>query len=226
MISRRRPLLGALVLALTWLVPAGAWAQDDTPASPTTLPARQARFGRDAATRELQVSVSFRDVIDDEARRKLQSGLPTVVVFRGYVFPEGAGADPRAVTGVFQSCRIAYDVWNEVYRIQVAQPSGETSKVALNMEGVLRRCAEVRDLAIPGALNVGGAYFLGATVEVNPISQDMLEKIRRWVSRPPGSNAVTPGDSIFGSFVGLFVARIGNADRSLSFRTNTFTVPP
>jgi hypothetical protein len=54
----------------------------------------------------------------------------------------------------------------------------------------------------------------------------MLEQIRRWVSRPPGSGAVSPGDSLFGSFVGLFVARIGKADRTISFRTQTFVMPP
>lgn len=224
--GRRDLILGALAWLLASLVPAVARAQDETPASPGALPMRQARVGRDPATHDLTVTVSFRDVIDEHARRKIQSGLPTVVVFRGYVFPEGAGDDPRAVTGAFQSCRITFDVWNEVYRIQVAHAGGEASRVALNMDGVLRRCAEVRELPIRGTLASGSSYFMGATVEVNPISQDMLEQIRRWVSRPPGSGAVTPGDSIFGSFVGLFVARIGKADRSLSFRTNGFVVPP
>ena len=42
---------------------------------------------------------------------------------------------------------------------------------------------------------------------------------------PSGSNAIGPGDSLFGSFVGLFVARIGDADRKLSFRTQGFLPP-
>jgi hypothetical protein len=213
----------ALVVGSVW--PAVVRAQDNEISSPSSLPARPARFERNPTTRHLQVSVSYRDVIDDDTRRKLQSGLPTVISFRGYFFAEGSGDDPKPVTGIFQSCRITYDVWNEVYMVHLVQPSGEMTRPALNMEGVLRRCAEVREMAIPGSLPVGGAYYLAGTVEVNPISQEMLEQIRRWVSRPPGSSAVTPGDSIFGSFVGLFVARIGKADRSMSFRTSGFTVP-
>ena len=71
----------------------------------------------------------------------------------------------------------------------------------------------------------GGSYFVTAMIEVNPISQEMLERIRRWVSRPPGSSNATPGDSLFGSFVGLFVARIGQAERTLAFRTQSVVVP-
>ena len=59
-------------------------------------------------------------------------------------------------------------------------------------------------------------------VEVNPVSQEMLEQIKRWVTRPNGSNVIGPGDSLFGSFVGLFVARVGDADRKLPFRTQAF----
>jgi hypothetical protein len=51
----------------------------------------------------------------------------------------------------------------------------------------------------------------------------MLDRIRKWVTRP--TTSIGPGDSLFGSFVGLFVARIGDADRKLAFRTPTFTPP-
>jgi hypothetical protein len=60
-------------------------------------------------------------------------------------------------------------------------------------------------------------------VEVNPVSPDMLERIKRWVSRPSGNSTAAPGDALFGSFVGLFVTRIGVADRQLAFRTQTFS---
>ena len=53
----------------------------------------------------------------------------------------------------------------------------------------------------------------------------MLDRIKRWVTRPNGSSAIGPGDSLFGSFVGLFVARIGDADKKIAFRTQTFLPP-
>src|SRR5262249_28986063 len=169
-------------------------------------------------------TVSFRDVVDAEIAKKLESGLPTVVTMRGYLFRE-AGGDPIALTA--KSCRIVYDLWDEVFRIQLAQPGGPTSAVAVNVEGVLRNCCEARKLPLVdrALLTEGSQYFVATLVEVNPVSPEMLDRIKRWVTRPNGSNAIGPGDSLFGSFVGLFVARIGDADKKLSFRTQAFLPP-
>ena len=66
-------LLGAALLGAA--VPRIARAQGDETTAAAKLRARQAIFARDAKTRELVVSFSYRDVVDDEVRRKLQSGL-------------------------------------------------------------------------------------------------------------------------------------------------------
>ena len=44
----------------------------------------------------------------------------------------------------------------------------------------------------------------------------------RWVALPKGAGAVGPGDSLFGSFVGLFITHVPAADRTLAFRTPSF----
>jgi hypothetical protein len=221
---RRRGVAVAIGCA-AWAVGLIAHAQD-VPDSPSKLPERRAIVAREASTRVLHATFSYRDVVDADVQRKLQSGLTTVIVLAGGVFEADRGGSPVPGTGVWQSCRVTFDVWNEVYRLQIARPEGDRKAVAVNLEGVLRRCTEVRALPVQGVLTPSARYFLAATVEVNPVSQEMLEQIRRWVSRPPGSGAVSPGDSLFGSFVGLFVARIGKADRTISFRTQTFVMPP
>jgi len=197
-------------------------AQEPAPTAPANLPAKRASFSWDKTNLVLRSSFAFREVVDAEVERKLRSGLPTVIVARAYLYPDSKSSP---VAGTVKSCRIVFDVWDEVYRIQMSQPGGETSSVALNFEGVLRRCADVKELPVAHRANLepDSSYFLAVMVEVNPISKEMLERIRRWVSRPPGT-AATPGDSLFGSFVGLFVARIGQAERSLSFRTQSVVV--
>ena len=79
-------------------------------------------------------------------------------------------------------------------------------------------------MAPRSALPTPATYYVGCAVEVNPVSPDMLERIKRWVSRPSGTGATAPGDALFGSFVGLFVARIGAADRQISFRSQPFSL--
>ena len=189
---------------------------------PPKVVARAASFAWDADL--LRMTVSYRDVIDAEMQKKLTSGLPTVIVMRGYVFEEGA---PQPVALTVKSCRVVFDPWDEVFRIQLAVPGAETNVPSPTLEGVLRRCAEDKALPVVEAkrLKPDGKYVVQALVEVNPISKDMIERIRRWVSRPAGASGIGAGDALFGSFVGLFTARIGVADRQLAFRTQTFSPP-
>ena len=189
---------------------------------PTSLPPRTASIALDKTT--VRLSVGFRDVVDAEITKKLLSGLPTVITMRGYLFRDGT-ASPLALTA--KSCRIVYDLWDEVFRIQLTQAGSPTTAVAVNVEGVLRNCAEARRIPLceRALLKDGTRYFVAALVEVNPISAEMLDRIKRWVTRPTGSTSIGPGDSLFGSFVGLFVTRVRDADRKLAFRTQAFLPP-
>ena len=221
--ARRR--LGAALLSALGIASAADARADDPPAppiSPSSLPARTATVAIEA--RVVQLSVPFRDVVDAEISKKLLSGLPTVIALRAYVFREGS-AEPVALAA--RTCRIVYDLWDEVFRIQLIQPGGQSNTVAVNVEGVLRNCAEARKLPLVdrALLRDGTRYFVAALVEVNPVSAEMLDRIKRWVSRPAGATAIGPGDSLFGSFVGLFVTRIESADRRLAFRTQAFLPP-
>ncbi len=220
--ARRLLTLAGLGLALVAIAAPSARAESPPPKTPQALPARAAQITIDK--RLVELTVSFRDAVDAEIEKKLQSGLPTVVTMRGYVFPD-AGGEPIALTA--KSCRVVYDLWDEVFRIQLTQPGGQSNPVAVNVEGVIRICCEARRLPLieRSLLRDDGRYFVAALVEVNPMSAEMLERIKKWVSRPSGSSAIGPGDSLFGSFVGLFVARVGDADKKLAFRTQTFAPP-
>jgi hypothetical protein len=210
---------GAATLGLTLLGSAAPVRADDE--APKVV-SRTATLAWDNEI--LRLTVSYRDVVDAETRKKLTSGLPTVIVLRGYVFEEGS-TQPIALTA--KSCRVVFDPWDEVFRIQLGVPGSETNVPSPTLEGVLRRCAEDKALPVVEAkrLKQGTSYFISALVEVNPISREMIERIRRWVSRPAGASGIGAGDALFGSFVGLFTTRIGVADRQFAFRTQSFQAP-
>lgn len=217
-----RGVVAALAVACAAVTPADARADD--PPKQEALPRRQANFAweRTAKTTLLRASFSFRDVVDRPTADKLASGLPTVIAMRAYVLREGE-SDPIALA--VRTCRVVFDLWDEVYRLKISGPGGERDTAALNLEGVLRQCAEARDLPVAdrALLAPGSPHFLGVIVEVNPVSPQMVEQMRRWVSRPAGSTGIGPGDALFGSFVGLFVRQLGTADRTLRFRTQPLT---
>lgn len=198
----------------------------DDPPKQEELPRRQANFSNETNDKTgqtlLRASFSYRDIIDKPMAEKLASGLPTVVAMRAYLLREG---EPNPIALAVRTCRITYDLWDEVYRLKITAFGGERDTAALNLDGVLRQCTDVRDLPIADKANlaVGKPHFLGVIVEVNPVSPQMLAQMRQWVSRPAGSTGIGPGDALFGSFVGLFVRQIGTAERTLRFRTQSVT---
>lgn len=223
---KARLLLFLLVVLAAMISPATSLAQAPAvPANAAQLSQRQATYTWDKQDKGpdlLSASFSFVDVVDGALRQKLSSGLPSVVVMRAYVLREGE-SDPVALAA--RSCKIAYDLWDEVYRLTISGPGGDRNTAALNIEGVLRLCFEARKVTVAdrSLMTAGKPAFLGVIVEVNPVNAQMVEQMRKWVSRPAGSTGIGPGDALFGSFVGLFVRQIGTADRTLRFRTQALT---
>src|SRR6185436_10701738 len=101
----RQPLALLATALLTAAVPRLARADDAPPKTPSALPVRAAEVTIEGGV--VKLTVSFRDAVDAEIAKKLQSGLPTVVTMRGYLFREPFG-DPIALTA--KSCRIVYDL--------------------------------------------------------------------------------------------------------------------
>lgn len=212
----------ATVFLSAMLVAQDALAQ--VPPSPSDLPRRQASFSWDRGNTTLRVSVGYRDIVDATVQKQLSSGLPTTIVMRGWVFRE-SGGDAVALT--VKTCRVLYDLWDEVFQLTISTPgSPDKPDVALNLEGVLRKCGEARDLPLVAQAEwpKNEPLFFAAIVEVNPVSPEMMAQVKRWMSRPTGANATSVGGALFGSFVGLFVTRIEDAQARIAFRTQPFRI--
>ena len=222
---KARVLLFVIAIFAAMLTPRDALAQEKQPPNAAQLPARTATFvweKPEKGPEMLMASFSYVDIMDANARNKLSNGLPHVIVMRAYVWKEG---ESEPISLAARTCRITYDLWEEVYRLKISGPGGERDTAALNVDGVVRQCFEARKVHVTDRSLViaGKPYFLGVLVEMNPVNAQMVEQMRQWVTRPAGSTGIGPGDALFGSFVGLFVKNIGKADRTLTFRTQSFT---
>jgi hypothetical protein len=212
------------MLLLVAVLPSVAGAQQPLqptqPAHPAALPPRQANYAWDRDL--LRASFSYRDVLlDPTLVKKLSSGLPMVIAMRAYLYRNG---DDAPVALAPRVCRVVYDLWDEVYRVHVSESERERDQAAV-LDGVLRLCTEARDLPIVrrGLLDAGRSYFLGVVVDVNPVSQEIVDQMRGWMSRPTGSTGIGTSDALFGSFVQLFVRQIATSDATLTFRTQIVT---
>jgi hypothetical protein len=171
------------------------------------------------------VSFSVRDFLDAPVSQKLQSGLPQTLITRLYAYTE-RGRDPLAV-GVL-SCRVAYDLWENTYRIERQTETQDKTWTVKNLDAVGRLCLEAEKWPLGEAKSYvrvnGQRLYFAAVVEMNPLSQDTVARIRRWLARPSGTQL--EGNAFFGSFVSIFVSRkLGAAEKTLSVRSELFTAP-
>jgi hypothetical protein len=170
------------------------------------------------------LNFSARDFMDKEVKKKLESGLPQRIVTRVYAYPE-RGDRPIALTAA--SCRVVYDLWEAVYRVEEQTPAIDRARTTRDPAEALATCLEPKTLALGDraafAKLAGRRVYFGVIIELNPLSADTVQRIRRWLSRAGGELG---GDAFFGSFVSIFVSRqLGAAERAFSFRSVLHTVP-
>jgi hypothetical protein len=207
---RLRPWVVLLLLVL----PALARAQ----ARPVLT--RDVLFEWDAEAKLLYLSAGFRDVIDPELQAKLSRGLPTTIVLTAAIYRAGTN-NPSPLSTTAHTCKVTWHVWEEAYRVEITRPGGSQVRWTTTVEGVLRRCAEVRRLIAGTAQQIPAqtALFCSAKVQVNPLSPEVMQKLKLWVLRPSGTGTAAPSDALFSTFTGLFLQRLGEAERELKFNS-------
>jgi hypothetical protein len=168
------------------------------------------------------VSGTFTDVFDRQLLDDLSNGFATVVVLRAYVYQKGRELPVAFAAATF---RVVYDLWDEHYEIRITDAGGDRNLVRKTRADALKEVTTLVDLPLArlDQVPIPVHHFVGVIVEVNPVSAELLAEVRRWISRPRGSQDVAASSSFFGSFVSIFVnPRIAEADRTLKFRSQYF----
>jgi hypothetical protein len=207
--------LRAVVVMLTVMLAAGSAAA--APLVRLTGIARKAD--------KLVVSVGLQDLFGPRDVERLLSGFTTRVLIRVALVREDQN---QSVAQAVRLSEIVYDLWDEKLRMRVSgeQPGRvdahdvPTPKAAVDLATTL--------LAFPLAevakLEPGVPYHVTFRADLNPISDELVTNVRRWLSRP-GSRAGS-GESFFGSFVSVFVnPRVEDSERMLGLVSQSFELP-
>jgi hypothetical protein len=215
-VTAYRALLTALCACLLAPTLAAAQPSGDIPVRPMTLAFRETPT----------VSFSVRDLVDNEVVKKLQSGLPQTITTRIYAYAERTRA-PLSVAAL--SCRVVYDLWEGIYRIERQTESSDKTLTSRSLDGVVAQCLSFQSYAVGDAKLLermrGNQVYYAVVSELNPLSPDAVQRIRRWLARPTGSEL--NGNAFFGSFVSIFVGRkLGEAEKILQFKSSLHPVPP
>jgi hypothetical protein len=186
-------------------------------AEPTTVQ-REVELSWDTDRGQLYLDMGFRDVLDASVRSKLSRGLPTTIVLAATVQRAGS-SEPLSTTT--QTCRITWHVWEEAYYVEIVRPGSSQARWTPTLEGVFRRCAETHGLLAGDATQIpqNVPLYARGSIQINPVSPEVMQKLKRWVMRPSSTGTAAPGDALFSTFTGLFLQRIGDAEREVRFFT-------
>lgn len=171
---------------------------------------------------QLVVSTSIGALFDRAAVAKLASGFPTTVVVRLYVYRKDR---ELPVSFVLASHRVVYDLWEERYTLRSDGPRGQRTLHIADRDQVVAAISELDRFPIAPLerIDIGPHHFLAMVVELNPISEELLAEMRRWLTRPAGEARLDTSSSFFGSFVSVFVnPKLQEAERVLELRSQPF----
>jgi hypothetical protein len=186
-------------------------------------PVRQAGISRN--TDKLLVSIGLPDLFGPRDMERLLSGFTTRVLIRVALVREDSN---RAVAQSVHLAEVVYDLWDEKLRVRVStdKPGKPETKLVVTTKAAVEVATSLVDFPVAEVdkLDAAAMYHLSLRADLNPISDELVTNVRRWLSRP-GSRAGS-GETFFGSFVSVFVnPRVEDSERVLQVASQSFQIP-
>jgi hypothetical protein len=136
-------------------------------------------------------------------REKIDSGLTTRIVLRASVIDL---ADRSVQSLSVIEYRILYRVWEEDYVVRRWSALGETADRLKRYDDVLRRVGRLKRLPVAGRddLAAGRRFQAVVEVEVDPVSEELLARVREYLSNPGGHRRDDGDRGLFGNLARIF----------------------
>ena len=176
---------------------------------------------------KLVISVGLQDLFGPRDVERLLSGFSTRVLIRVALVRDG-GDEP--IAQAMRLAEIVYDLWDEKLRVRFStgKPGAAETLVVATPNAAVDLATSLVGFPVveSGRLEAGASYHVSLRADLNPISEELVSNLRRWLSHPSGRGRAGSGDSFFGSFVSVFVnPRVDDSERLLQVVSQSF-VPP
>lgn len=218
----------AFAAVAAFIAVVAAAAADPRPAR-ADEPLPQRSTGAVVKNGQLMISVGLQDLFGAAERQHLTSGFSTHILIR-VALQDAGTADGEPLALALQRAEIVYDIWDEKFSVRVTRGLGaELRALASNADEAIWRATALWQFPVAETkrLRPGGRYVVLVRGDLNPISEDLLADVRRWLVQPArGQRRLGAGDSFFGSFVSIFVnPRIDDSERQVRFVSQPFMLP-
>jgi len=201
-----------------------AWlGADQAHAEPTAV--RTTGIARKA--NKLVISVGLQDLFGPRDVERLLSGFSTRVLIRVALVRDG-GDEP--IAQAMRLAEIVYDLWDEKLRVRFStgKPGAAETQVVTTPKAAVDVATSLVGFPLVECdrLEAGASYHVSLRADLNPISEELVSNLRRWLSHPSGRGRSGAGDSFFGSFVSVFVnPRVDDSERLLQLVSQSFSPP-
>ena len=182
-------------------------------------------LGVSLAERKGVVTVDF-DVttaLTDAFRRRLVNGLTSRVVMEMRLI----GPDDRPIARTSRRCNFQFDIWDEVLEVRIREGNQDRRAVRRKLiDRGLRDCGQVTaaKLVNRSVLVQRSGYVLEVLVQLNPVSDEQLQRARQFMSNPR-SHGGGRSVSFWASVRGLFGSSDEQRDDEFLFRSSTLRRP-
>lgn len=164
------------------------------------------------------ISASFNETF----RRRLAGGLTSRVLVEMTVQTDGG-----TVTAIrARSCKMQLNVWDELVYTTIGEDGkAERTGAFTLIDDALKACGQVDIPLMPAtSLNGRGPSRLWVKVALNPVSEELLERTREFLSDPRGRGTGRPR-AFFGAVARLFRSESEVRGQTFSFRSGYLDVP-
>ena len=170
----------------------------------------------------LVLSAPLDRLFDADLLRRLRSGLTTTLRLQVWI----EGHDETTIYGAtWRVARIRWDLWEEHLTAIIDTPEGSRTDRYDDVPAFARGFARLEGLPIArGVAQDDHLYRVRIRMEINPLSDEQLARMRSWLVLPGAPSALDPmGSGLLGSFVRFFDnLKPGVAERTLVVEGHPF----
>ncbi|MEW5854413.1 MAG: hypothetical protein AB2A00_36900 [Myxococcota bacterium] len=195
-----------------------------------TLPAADATLVTVEARSEkglLTLAVPTPGTLTPKLAGKLKDGLKHIVRYSLSLRPEN---DPTVLLHEELTTEVLWELWDEAFFISHSEAGllrRSRVRTADKVRGILERPQFHTAFPVTG-LEPARRYVVDVTVEVDPVSEEVKERVRKMLVPPPGDADTSPGRSFLGNVIQLFIkddSSSSSGSAALTFRSQPFLRP-
>jgi hypothetical protein len=198
-----------------WLLVAAMLAGQPNPeAAPVAVTLQK---GSRIVTASFDVTSAF----TEQFRKRLNGGILSTVEIQMKLID----ADNAEVASTSRRCDLRLDIWDDVLLVRIQDPERTQRKRHIILDEGIKACGMVdRIMIADGALLTRpNGYRLYVAVNLNPVSEELLERSREFSSNPKGGGGRPP--SLLGGVAKLFHGDANAGGETFYFRSQTLVRP-